>query len=120
MDSLTNKLISDEVIIQHHKADHGKLGQVNLELKALIEDGIVSILDDSPGAALCAVSWDSMNLHVHIWVHHVTFGPRAFGFGQVLTTDHLEEESLSLFVDFYYTIVIKVEVFIGDFFFLYT
>lgn len=71
----TDELIHDEVVIQHHKANHSELWQVDLELEALVEDGVVPVLVDRPGATLRAVSWDAMNLHIHVGVHHITFDP---------------------------------------------
>lgn len=91
--TLTYKLIPYEVIIQHHKANHGKLWQVDLELKALIKDRVIPVLGHCPGAALCAVSWYAVDLHIHIWVHHIPFGLRTSWLGQVLATYHLEEAS---------------------------
>lgn len=88
--SLTYELIANEVVVQHHEADHGELGQRDLELKALVKDGVVAAMGDGPGAALHAVHWDPVDLHKHVGVHHVPFGPRAPGLGEVLTTDDLE------------------------------
>lgn len=89
----TYELIPYEVIVQHHKANHGELRQVDLELKALIKDGVVPILGDCPGAALCAVSWDAVDLHEYIGVHHIPFGPRTPRLGQVLAANHLAKGS---------------------------
>lgn len=92
---LTYEFIPNKVIIQHHKANHSKLRQVDLELKALIEDWVVSILAHSPSAALCAVSWDAMDLHIYIWVHHVPFSPRTFGLWQILAANDLQAKGRS-------------------------
>lgn len=92
--TLTYELITYEVIVQHHKANHGELRQVDLELKALVEDRVVPVLGYSPGAVLCAVGWDAVDLHVHVGVHHVPFGLRTPWLGQVLPTDHLQEGSV--------------------------
>ena len=86
----TYEVVADEVVVQHHEADHGQLGQVDLELKALVEDGVPLVLGHGAGAALGAVGRDAVDLHVDVGLHHVPLGPRAQGPGQVLPADHLE------------------------------
>lgn len=71
----TYELIAYEIVIQHHKADHDELRQVDLELEALVEDGVVAIVRHRPGAALRAVGGDTVDLYVHVGVHDVSFGP---------------------------------------------
>ncbi len=89
----TYELIPYEVVIQHHKANHGELREVDLELKAFVKDGVVPVLRHRPGAPLCAVSRDAVDLNVHIGVHNISFGPRTPRLGQALATYHLGDRS---------------------------
>lgn len=91
---LTYEFIPNEVIVQHHKSNHGELRQVDLELKALIKYWVVPVLCHRPGAALCAVSWDAMDLHIHVRVYNIPFGPRAFWFWKILATDDLGKNKI--------------------------
>lgn len=95
--ALTYELIPNEVVIQNHEANHGELGQVDLELKALIKDGVVPILGHCPSAALCAVDWNTVYFHIHIGVHNIAFGPRTPGLRQVLATYNLGVGSVKRF-----------------------
>lgn len=87
--TLTYELIPNVVVIQNHEANHGELRQVDLKLKALIKDGVVPILGHCPSAALCAVNWNTVYFHIHVGVHHISFGPRTPRLWQVLTTYYL-------------------------------
>ena len=87
---LTYELVSDEIVIQNHEADHGELGQVDLKLKALVEDGVIPVLSDGPGATLGAVCWDTVDLHIDVGVNDVTFDPGPPRPGQILTANYLE------------------------------
>lgn len=71
----TYELIPNVVVIQNHKANHGELRQVDLELKALIKDGVVPILGHCPSAALFAVNWNTVYFHIDVGVHYISFGP---------------------------------------------
>lgn len=85
----TYELISDELIVQDDKANHGELRQIDLELEALIENWVVAVLGDGPGAALCAVGRNAVDLHVNVRVHHIPFGHRTPRLGKVLSADYL-------------------------------
>ncbi len=84
---LTDKLVSNVVVIQNNKAHHCQFRKVNLKLETLVKDGVVAILMDRFSPLFCTICRDAMNFNVNVGIYHITFGTWALGFGEILSAN---------------------------------